>query len=104
MLYVFVLLVSAKHSSPSRGCRWCPLPFRVLVVFSSNPRHADGPREVFGMTYVLYWSLSSPSFRQRKVCLVIVPFLWFVCHRAFSAPPPPHRRYATGFDGRFALF
>ena len=51
---VFDLLVSAKQSSPSRGCRWCHLPFRVFVVSSSNPRHANGPREVFRMTSPLY--------------------------------------------------
>ena len=46
---VFVLRVSDKHSSPSRGCRWCHLPFRVFIVSSSNPCHASGPREVFGV-------------------------------------------------------
>ena len=51
---VFVLLVSADHSPPSRGCRWCHLPFRVFVVSSSNPHHANGPREVFGVTSPLY--------------------------------------------------
>ena len=52
--FVLVLLVPAKHSSPSRSCRWCHLPFRVFVVSSSNRRHANGPREVFGVTSFLY--------------------------------------------------
>ena len=51
---VFVLLVSANHFSPSRGCRWCHFPFRVFIVSSSNPRYANGPREVFGMTSPLH--------------------------------------------------
>ena len=42
-------------------------------------------------------------FLSTKVGLAIVPTLWFVCRRALSVPPPPHRRYATGFDGWFAL-
>ena len=54
---VSVLLISAKHSFPSQGCRWCHLPFRVFVVSSSNPRHANGPRQYFGMTSPLYQRL-----------------------------------------------
>ena len=34
---VFVLQNMAKHSSPSRGCRRCHLPFRVVVVFNLTP-------------------------------------------------------------------
>ena len=65
LFVVSVLLVWAKHSSPSRGCRWCHLPFRVFVVPSSNPHRVNGPREVFGMTSLFFLRLCSPSFRRR---------------------------------------
>ena len=60
-----------------------------------------------------YWHDFSPVLAPvfpstwTRFCLVIVMFLWFVCRRAFSAPPPPSPRHTgctrQGFDGWFAL-
>ena len=91
-------LLSAKHFSPLRGCKWCHLPFRVFVVSSSNPPMPM----VRGMFSASLLPCITPllPFVSTKVCLVIVPFLWFVWRRIF---PVPHPRHTGGtrqvFDG-----
>ena len=93
---VFVLLYfPAKDFSPSQGCRCGHLPSQVFVVSSSNPPSCRWP--VGGSLH--YFSLTlAPLFpsMSTRARLAMVPFLWLVCRRDFSCPPPPHRWYATG--------
>ena len=72
---VLALLVSAKRSSPSRGVGGVTFHSGyVCVVSLSNPRHANGLREVFGVTSPLYF-----------IAFVPLPFdKGLPCHSAFS--------------------
>ena len=57
---------------------FAPVFYFNSLLFVSPPRHADDARE----GYDGGWS----------------------CHSAFFVSPPPHWRYAAGFDGWFAFF
>ena len=102
-LYLFYFFSSTKHFPPPRG---------AVGVATFHPWYLSFPRLTPAMAMVRgrFWHnfslVLAPvfPFRSTKVCLVMVLFLWFVCRRAFSAPPPPHNGGTRQvFDGWFAL-
>ena len=93
---VFVLL-SRLNTSPPRGAVGDAAFHPGYLSFPRlTPHHANGPWEFFLYDFSLVLAPAFP-FISTRARLALVPFLWLVCRRAFSAPPPPHRRYAAGF-------
>ena len=86
VLYLFYFF-SSKHFPPSRGCRSRHLLFRVFVASLSNPPPCRWPAGGFWYDFSLVLAPVFPSISTRAH-LAIVPFLWLVCRRAFSALPP----------------
>ena len=85
-VFAIFCFFSAYHSPHSRGCKCGYLPSRVFAVSSSNPPPCRWPAGGFSHDFSLVLAPVFPSISTRAR-LAIVPFLWLVCRRAFSAPP-----------------
>ena len=113
---------AAKHFFPSRGCSWRHLPHRHSGYFLFPHLPPPPQWEGFAMTSPCFSDCVSLQFAFLCLpcphhtdgtlevfddgcpCRCVFRGGLFCCGAfSVSLPPPTHRRYATGFDGWFAL-
>ena len=82
VMFVLLFRLNTSSSFGAVGANFHSRCFCFLI----SPPTMPVARGRFWHDFSLVFTPVFP-FLSMRICLGIVPFLWFVCHRAFSAPP-----------------